>query len=330
MTETPFLDLQSLTVHFPVRGHGGGVVHAVNEVDLGIARGSTLGLVGESGCGKSTLGRAVAQLRAPTAGRVLLDGQNLTAMWKRGLFGERFAPKDRGVRQRVQMIFQDPYASLNPRMSVLQLVGEPLRSFRLAEGAQAVARCRELLSLVGLPESALHRYPHEFSGGQRQRIGIARAIAAQPEIIVCDEPISALDVSIQAQVLNLLRRLRGELGLTYLFIAHDIAAVRYISDAIAVMYLGRIVEVGPSRAVCAAPQHPYTQALLAAVPAVQPKRAREKRRLPLTAEMPSPLSLPSGCSFHTRCPKVQDRCRQERPTLIPRGPEGRPTACFFP
>ena len=309
------LNVQELIVHFPVRGatRRGEVVHAVNGVDLVMRRGESLGLVGESGCGKSTLGRAVAQLLPVTRGRVVYDNHDLTAMWSTGWLGRRFAPRPVQLRQRIQMIFQDPYSSLDPRMTVLQLVAEPLVNFGAARGKQLEERVIKVLSHVGMSRAALHRYPHEFSGGQKQRIGIARALAADPQLIVCDEPISALDVSIQAQVINLLQELRRELGLCYLFISHDLAAVRLMSDSIAVMYLGRIVEQGPAVELCAAPKHPYTQALLSALPDADPVRAREQKRLPLLGEVPSAINPPAGCHFHPRCMHAEERCTREVP-----------------
>lgn len=312
----PLLQLQDLAVHFHVRGDGvfaePARLRAVDGVSLSLLRGKTLGLVGESGCGKTTLGKAVAQLYRPSAGRVLLAGHDLTDMWRGGPLGERFAPTPKSLRQRIQMIFQDPYGSLNPRMTVEQLVSEPLRAFRLLPRPQRLTRVQELLGQVGLDPSMARRYPHEFSGGQRQRIGIARAIAAQPELIVCDEPTSALDVSVRAQVLNLLGQLQQDHGYSYLFVTHDLSAVRHMAQHIAVMYLGKIVELGPGPVLCAEPRHPYTQALLAAVPVPDPSR---RRSLPVLGEAPSPLRPPSGCAFHPRCPEAQDLCREQTPQL---------------
>jgi peptide/nickel transport system ATP-binding protein len=316
----PLLEARGLAVHFPVRtgfGRAPAKVHAVDGIDLSLARGETLGVVGESGCGKSTAGRALLQLIRPTAGSVRFDGIELTALWRQR-FG-RIAPTPalRALRSRMQMIFQDPYASLDPRMTVEEIVGEPLRIFDRAAGAELRRTVQSLLAEVGLEARALRRYPHEFSGGQRQRIGIARALALRPELIVCDEPISALDVSIQAQILNLLVELQRQHGLTLVFVAHDIAAVRHVSDRIAVMYLGRIVELGSYAQVCERPLHPYTRALIAAVPVPDPEleRARVARRLPLAGEPPSPLSPPSGCRFHPRCPEAIERCKREDPAL---------------
>lgn len=309
----PLLSLRDLEVAFPLAG--GDRLQAVDRVSLELQRGRTLGLVGESGCGKSTLGRAVAQLIRPTGGSVHFEGHDLSAMWRHGWFGDRFVPHPAQLRQRIQMVFQDPYSSLNPRMTVRDLVGEPLRGFGLARGQAAVAEVQRRLAQVGLDNNALHRYPHEFSGGQRQRIGIARALAAAPALIICDEPTSALDVSVRAQVLNLLRSLQDEQGFSYLFIAHDLSAVRYVAHRIAVMYLGRLVEVGEAEALCRQPRHPYTRALVSAIPEVDPDLEKVRRRLPLHGELPSPVNPPSGCAFHTRCPQVQDRCLAEAPLL---------------
>jgi oligopeptide transport system ATP-binding protein len=309
VTATPLLEVGDLCVEFPVPVPGSWrratqPLRAVNGVSFTIARGETLGLVGESGCGKSTTGRALLQLLRPSSGSVRFG----VHVWSEEL---------RALRREMQMIFQDPYASLNPRMTVEQLVSEPLKTFRSGPSAQIAARVKELLVQVGLDPRYRRRYPHEFSGGQRQRIGIARALALQPRFIVCDEPISALDVSIQAQILNLLEELRRSLGLTYLFIAHDLAAVRHISERIAVMYLGAIVEVAASEELCARPLHPYTQALIAAVPVADPQRERARKHLPVRGDPPSPLHPPSGCRFHPRCPIAIDRCRSENPALKP-------------
>ena len=318
----PLLTVSDLAVTFPVRvGHGlwrrQRPLRAVDGVSFSIAPGETLGLVGESGCGKSTTGRAVLQLQRPTAGQVRFDGQELTSLW-RTRFGARvWSARLRELRQDMQMIFQDPYASLDPRMTVQQIVAEPLTTFRRARGAELEREVAQLLEQVGLDARLRRRYPHEFSGGQRQRIGIARALALRPRFIVCDEPISALDVSIQAQILNLLVELRRALGLTYLFIAHDLAAVRYVSDRIAVMYLGKIVEIAPSAALCDTPLHPYTQALIAAVPLPDPRRERARAHVQAPGDLPSPLAPPSGCRFHTRCAIAIDRCRREEPALAP-------------
>jgi oligopeptide transport system ATP-binding protein len=329
------VDVRDLSVHFPVTVGTGfsrrrELLSAVDRVSFAIERGETLGLVGESGCGKSTTGRAVLQLLCPSAGSVRFEGRELTTLWRRRFGVQIWSRELRQLRRRMQMIFQDPYASLDPRMTVAELIAEPLRTFALARGAALDARVRELLDQVGLDPRFVRRYAHEFSGGQRQRIGIARALALSPDFIVCDEPISALDVSIQAQVLNLLTQLRASLQLTYLFIAHDLAAVRHISERIAVMYLGSIVESGPSEPLCARPLHPYTQALIAAVPVADPIAERARPRLVVRGDPPSPLHPPSGCHFHPRCPVAIARCRTERPRLLPVVAEpGRQVACHL-
>jgi oligopeptide transport system ATP-binding protein len=281
-----------------------GAVRAVDGVTFDIRRGKTLGLVGESGCGKTTAGRTILHLYRPTAGRVIFDGTDLTS-----LKGEDL----RRMRQRMQMIFQDPYASLNSRMTIARIIGEPLRAHKLASGKEQVERVQELLRLVRLNPRFINRYPHEFSGGQRQRIGIARALASNPEFIVCDEPISALDVSIQAQVVNLLEDLQEQLGLTYLFIAHDLSMVRHICDRVAVMYLGRIVELAEKDELYDHPAHPYTQALLSAVPVPDPPVERLRKRIILEGDVPSPIDPPPGCRFNTRCPVVREICSEEEP-----------------
>jgi len=316
----PLLEVRDLAVHFPLPRSGwfGGrpeQVRAVDGVSFTMSRGETLGLVGESGCGKSTTGRAVLQLVRPTAGTVTFAGQPIHAWWVRR--GARWVwdSRLRDLRQRMQMIFQDPHASLNPRMTVEAIVGEPLGNFGLTTGRERQERVRQLLETVGLDPRLARRYPHEFSGGQRQRIGIARALALGPEFLVADEPISALDVSIQAQVLNLLVMLRAELGLTLLFVAHDLAAVRHVSDRIAVMYLGRIVELAAADRIVAEPLHPYTQALISAVPVPDPRVEKSRRRVVLSGEVPSPIDPPAGCPFHTRCPLREDRCTRETPPL---------------
>ena len=305
------VSVRDLEVHFPVsrgllRRRSPAKVRAVDGVDLDIARGETLGLVGESGCGKSTLGRAVLQLVRPTAGRVTFDGQELTALGEADL---------RPLRRRMQMVFQDPFSSLNPRMPIGDVIAEPMVAHGLASKAESRAKAAELLRLVGLNPGMLRRYPHEFSGGQRQRIGIARALAVQPDFIVCDEPISALDVSIQAQIVNLLEELRDRLRLTYVFVAHDLAVVRHISDRVAVMYLGQIVEIAPKRNLYSSPLHPYTQALLSAVPI--PDRAVEakRERTLLGGEVPSPLNPPTGCRLHPRCALARAECQAVTPKL---------------
>jgi oligopeptide/dipeptide ABC transporter ATP-binding protein len=312
------LRAEGLHVHFPQRG--GPPVRAVDGVDLEVRRGETLGLVGESGCGKSTLGLALLRLVEPTAGRIELDGTDVTALGRRDL---------RALRRRVAMVFQDPHASLDPRQTIGRIVAEPLVVHGLHPGRDARrARVDELLGLVGLDPSFAARRPHELSGGQRQRVGIARALAGDPELIVCDEPIASLDVSIQAQVLNLLDRLQRELGLTYLFVAHDLAAVQHISDRVAVMYLGRIVEVGTNTQVATAPAHPYARALLSAVPLPDPPAERARRRVVLEGDVPSPSAPPSGCRFRTRCPEVFAPCADVDPALQDTG-EGHLAACLL-
>jgi oligopeptide/dipeptide ABC transporter ATP-binding protein len=305
---TALLHVEGLTKHFPVTsgvlGRTVGYVRAVDGVSFDIARGETLGLVGESGSGKTTVGRSILRLIEPTAGSVVFDGIDVR---------HADAPELRRLRRSLQIIFQDPYSSLNPRLRVVDLVGEALEVHGIARGAAVEKRVSELLTRVGLAPSALNRYPHEFSGGQRQRIGIARAIALEPKLIVCDEPVSALDVSIQAQVVNLLQDLGREFALSYLFIAHDLSVVRHLSHRVAVMYLGELVELAPTERLFAAPAHPYARALLSAIPVPDPRRRR--RRLVLEGDIPSPLSPPSGCRFHTRCPAVMDRCRVEPPPV---------------
>jgi oligopeptide/dipeptide ABC transporter ATP-binding protein len=309
-----FVELEDLRVWFPIKSglvldRHVGDVKAVDGVSLTIRRGETIGLVGESGCGKSTLGRAILRLYEPTDGRIVFDGQDITHLGDDAL---------RPLRRRMQMVFQDPFASLNPRHSVGRIVGEPMRAHDLASRGNVTNRVRELLQIVGLPGDAIGRYPHEFSGGQRQRIGVARALALQPEFIVADEPVSALDVSIQAQILNLLEALQDDFKLTYLFIAHDLAVVRHISDRVVVMYLGSVVEVSPSDELYANPLHPYTISLLSAVPIPDPVVERQRETILLSGDLPSPANPPSGCRFHTRCPYVQPtRCRDEPPPLRP-------------
>jgi peptide/nickel transport system ATP-binding protein len=309
----PLLDVRDVAVHFPIKrgvlvDRTVGHVYAVDGVSLTIDRGETYGLVGESGCGKSTLGRSIVRLEKPTSGHVLFDGQDIA-----GLAGEQL----RTMRRRFQMVFQDPMSSLDPRQSVQSLLVEGMKAHGLSRGAKADGvRLRELVDSVGLPAAALRRYPHEFSGGQRQRIGIARALCVEPDLIVADEPVSALDVSVQAQVLNLLGRLQAELGLTYLVIAHDLAVVRHVSDRVGVMYLGGLVEEAPSQALYDDPQHPYTKALLSAVPVPDPEIEDRRERILLTGDLPSPAAPPDGCRFHTRCPWRQpERCHDERPQL---------------
>ncbi|MEP7124213.1 MAG: dipeptide ABC transporter ATP-binding protein [Byssovorax sp.] len=324
MSAEPLLQVRDLEVHFAVkRGllqRTVGTVKAVDGVSFDVAKGTTLGLVGESGCGKSTTGRALLRLVEPTRGSVHLGGVDLGKLGTGDL---------RRARRRMQMIFQDPYASLNPRMTILDTVAEPLGIHGLVKTPrERLERVAHLMETVGLEPGYMRRYPHEFSGGQRQRIGIARAIALSPELVVADEPVSALDVSIQAQIVNLLAQLQSDLGLTYVFIAHDLAVVRHLSREIAVMYLGRIVERAPAEELFLRPAHPYTQALLSAIPIPDPKIERKRRRLVLVGDVPSPLNPPSGCHFHTRCPYVMDRCKTEEPELLVRG-EGHMAACHL-
>jgi oligopeptide/dipeptide ABC transporter ATP-binding protein len=307
------VEVEGLKVWFPIKSgivldRHVGDVKAVDDVSFSIERGETLGLVGESGCGKSTVGRAIIRLYEPTAGRIVFDGVDITRSSQARL---------RETRRRMQMVFQDPFASLNPRHSVGRIVGEPIRVHGIAESRREIAsRVRELLERVGLPGDAATRYPHEFSGGQRQRIGLARALAVNPAFIVCDEPVSALDVSIQAQIVNLLEGLQEDFALTYLFIAHDLAVVRHISDRIAVMYLGGIVEISRAEELYDNPLHPYTISLLSAVPIPDPAVEKHRSRIFLTGDLPSPANPPSACRFHTRCPYVQPtRCTEERPEL---------------
>ena len=324
MTGAPLLEVRRLAKHYVghrslgqrLAGMPQTVVRAVNEVSLSIDRGETLGLIDESGCGKSTLGRAILRLHEPTSGQVTFDGMEVTALGPDAL---------KSMRRRMQIIFQDPYASLNPRRTVAEIVGLPLRLHGLARSEDEVrAGVAKMIEKVGLKANQLDRYPHQFSGGQRQRIGIARALIANPEFIVCDEPVSALDVSIQAQIIELLQGLKAELGLTYLFISHDISVIGYLSDRVAVMYLGEIVETGPVEAVLSRPRHPYTQSLMSAVPELDARGSAKRVRL--TGDLPSPLDPPAGCKFHTRCPLAIAACRSAAPETEEVGP-GHVAAC---
>jgi oligopeptide transport system ATP-binding protein len=330
-TAGPVLSVRNLVKHFPVRGGGLlrrkiGDVHAVCDVSFDIYPGETLGLVGESGCGKTTTSRTVLNLQPATSGQVLFDGTDITTLGMREM---------RRLRREMQIVFQDPYASLDPRMPINEIVAEPLRIHGIY-GSGGRAKVRDLLLTVGLNPEHGNRYPHEFSGGQRQRIGIARALALEPRLLVLDEPVSALDVSIQAGVVNLLEELQERLGLAYLFVAHDLSVVRYISDRIAVMYLGRIVEIAGKDELFSAPAHPYTQALISAIPIPDPRKERARQRVIVTGDVPSPVDPPSGCRFRTRCPKFanqlsaheQQRCIDEIPLLIDRG-QGHPAACHY-
>jgi oligopeptide/dipeptide ABC transporter ATP-binding protein len=319
----PLLDVAGLVKEFPVgRGLFGtrGVVHAVQGVSFSLSAGETLAVVGESGCGKSTLARCVLRLLAPTAGTITFEGLDITEASPRAL---------RPLRRDAAMVFQDPFGSLNPRLRVASIVGEPLREARFGSKKEIEARVRDLFTQVGLNPEHFSRFPHEFSGGQRQRIGIARALALRPKLLVCDEPVSALDVSAQAQILNLLGDLRDELDLSYLFITHNLDIVRRFCDRVLVMYLGRVMETATVAELFASPRHPYTAALLAATPVPNPRLMRARKRAPLTGDPPSPLSPPSGCPFHPRCPRAQARCREEMPPLIAEHGSHR-FACHFP
>jgi oligopeptide/dipeptide ABC transporter ATP-binding protein len=322
------LRVDDLVKYFTVRSRGLArgttkQVRAVDGVSLEVHRGETLGLVGESGCGKSTLARCIVRLYELTSGRVVFGGDDISALTRRQL---------RPYRRRMRLVFQDPYGSLNPRRRIGSIIAEPMVIHRTAQGDELKRRVRELMALVGLNPEHYNRFPGQFSGGQRQRVGIARALALRPELLVCDEPVSALDISIQAQIVNLLADVQDEIGLTYVFIAHDLSVVRHVSDRIAVMYLGKIVELAPAKELFARPRHPYTAALLAAAPVADPDAPRHRRRAMLSGDVPSPIDPPSGCHFHPRCPRAEDRCAIEEPALIPRlgDGDGHPTACHFP
>lgn len=318
------LQVKDLHVHFPIKENPlkktKEYVKAVNGIDLSIEQGQTLGIVGESGCGKSTLARTIVGLEEPTSGDILFEGNSITKYSQKQM---------KELRKNIQMIFQDPYMSLHPRMKVGKIIAEPLKAHKV-EGDIAL-RVKELMELVGLnPDDHYNRLPHEFSGGQRQRIGIARAIALEPKLIICDEPVSALDVSVQAQVINLLEDLQDELNLTYLFIAHDLSIIKHIADKVAVMYLGKIMEVSESESFFSETQHPYTNALLSAIPLPDPDKEKERHRIVLKGDLPSAVHQPSGCVFHTRCPFAQSRCKTEVPSLDKVGDEGHYAACFYP
>jgi oligopeptide/dipeptide ABC transporter ATP-binding protein len=328
MADDALVRVENLVKYFPVRGNGllrrtVANVQAVDGVSLTIPRGQTIGLVGETGCGKSTLARCIAGLIPATSGKVYFEGKDITNLPRRVM---------QPFRREIQMIFQDPYGSLNPRRRVGSIIGEPFAVHKTATGAERKKAVQDLMARVGLNPEHYNRYPAEFSGGQRQRIGVARALALRPKLIICDEPVSALDVSIQAQVLNLLADLQAGLGLSYLFIAHDLEVVRHVSDSVMVMYLGRVAESGPGSQVYTTPRHPYSNALLSAAPAADPDTAASRRRIILTGDVPSPIRPPSGCRFHPRCPKAQELCSEQEPQLEAKAgdPTAHLTACHFP
>ncbi|MFD2131665.1 ABC transporter ATP-binding protein [Pseudogracilibacillus auburnensis] len=321
--ESPLLEVNDLKKYFPLKSglfsRSGGSVKAVDGISFTVQAGQTLGIVGESGCGKSTLGRNIIRLQEPTSGRILYNGQDMTHLNEGRL---------RHVRRDMQIIFQDPYASLNAKLRISEIVGEPLRVHKVGSRLERQEKIEYLMEKVGLEAEHLSRFPHEFSGGQRQRIGIARALSLNPKLIVCDEPVSALDVSVQSQVINLLQDLQDEFGLTYLFISHDLSVVRHISDRVAVMYLGKIVELAETEKIYQEAAHPYTQALLSAIPVPDPVEQKRRQRIVLKGDVPSPVHLPSGCRFHTRCPLATDHCREEEPVFEEKM-EGHWVACHY-